>query len=136
MKGATVMLAVEKKQIKSFWSGRLATILGLACVLGLASQADAASLRLTWVNNSTVAGHIIEIERCIVVAPATTCTNFVKINQVTYPATTFTDTTLAEVTKARYQIRATSAGTFSNYSNQAENTTGLNDPTGLVVDRP
>jgi len=111
---------------------------GLLISLLLGVSAEAASLRLAWVNNSVVVGHIIEVERCIVLAPAATCggTAFGKVNQVVFPVSTFTDLVLAEVTKYRYRVRATANSIFSLYSNEAENTTAINDPALLSVTVP
>jgi len=109
-------------------------VVGLLGMFGLSGVAQAASLRLTWVNNSAAATHV-RIERCIGVG----CVNFTEIATVAGSVTTYTDATLAEVTTANYRVRA-SIGTpptdLSGYSNTAGAKTGLNPASGLVVDVP
>ena len=106
----------------------------LVGIFVLAGTTQAASLRLTWVNNSTAATHV-RIERCIGVG----CVNFTEIATVAGSVSTYTDATLAEVTNANYRVRA-SIGTpptdLSGYSNTAGAKTGLNSASGLVVDIP
>ena len=97
----------------------------------LAGPAQAATLNLSWTNNSTVATGV-DVERCL----GAGCTTFAKIGGVDGNVSAFADNTVAENQTACYRVRATQGAVTSNYSNTACGTTGIANPTGLTVTVP
>lgn len=100
-----------------------------ALVFFFAGAAQAASLTLTWQDNSTAESGF-EIERCL----GLNCTNFATLATVNANVTTYVDSTLAEKTTATYRVRAVATGGIvSTYSNVASGTTTINGPSNLQV---
>ena len=108
--------------------------LGVGVIVGLwllAGTVQAATLNLSWTNNSTVQTGV-DIERCL----GAGCSNFVKISAVAGTISVAVDTTVAENQTACYRVRGTQGTVVSGYSNTACGTTGINSPTGLTVTVP
>lgn len=95
----------------------------LLLVLLLAEIVDAASLTLTWTDNSA-AELAQDIDRCA----GNACTNFVKLTSVAANVQIYVDQNLAELSIFCYRVRATAGAVFSTYSNSSCNNTGLNSP--------
>lgn len=101
----------------------------LLLVLLLSASVEAASLTLTWQDNSS-AENGFEIDRCLGV----NCVNFTLLVTVAANVTTYIDATLGELQTASYRVRATATGGIvSTYSNVGTATSRINAPTNLLV---
>lgn len=118
-------------------------ILGLLAVVFtvgwlLADPASAGKLTLTWTDNAAnETGQ--DIERCLVVNPATSCLNFVvspPLATVGANATSYVDLAVVEGAVYCYRLRAKNAAGVSGYSNTGCGTVAVTipaDPTGLII---
>jgi hypothetical protein len=101
----------------------------LFLVLLLSATAQAASLTLTWQDNSSAESGF-EVERCL----GLNCSTFALLATVAANVTTYIDNTLAEIQTASYRVRAiATGGIVSTYSNVGTSTSKINAPTNLVV---
>lgn len=106
-------------------------VIALVSSLLFAASVEAATLTLTWQDNSTNETGF-QVERCTGAA----CTNFALIGAPGLNVTTYVDSTLADATTYCYRVRAINSGGASTYTNTACATTTTPipaAPTNLVV---